>query len=170
MSGARISGDSVQEVGTPRAFLDAVERKFGRLVFDLAADASNHVCPQWFGPGSELGTDAIVQPWPRDGLCWLNPPYDSIGKFVAKARTESLLGVRIAMLIPASVSTNWFAENVFGHARVLPLRPRLTFVGHKDPYPKDLMLCVFGPGAGGFQPWKWTEIEAAAVPQMGLAL
>ncbi len=59
------------------------------------------------------------------------------------------------MLIPASVATNWFADEIHGCALVLPIRPRLTFVGHQHPYPKDLMLCVYNLGAPGFEPWRW---------------
>ncbi len=38
---------------------------------------------------------------------------------------------------------------------VLGLSPRLTFEGTKDPYPKDLMLSVFGYGMNGFDTWRW---------------
>jgi hypothetical protein len=38
---------------------------------------------------------------------------------------------------------------------VLPLNPRLTFVGEKDPYPKDLMLSCFGFGVTGCKQWRW---------------
>lgn len=157
MSGARVSGDSVQEVGTQPEFLRAVERRFGVICFDLAANTSNAVFGDLFyGPGSTIAEDALTQDWHRwAGLLWLNPPYDNIKAFAAKCKVEASKGATIAMLIPASVATNWFAEEIHGRAFVLPVRPRLTFVGHTAPYPKDLMLCVYGLAEPGFEPWRW---------------
>lgn len=40
-------------------------------------------------------------------------------------------------------------------AMVLGLSPRLTFKGEKDPYPKDLMLSVYGQAYSGFDTWNW---------------
>lgn len=154
-------GTSEQTVCTPRAFLNAVERRFGPITFDLAATSENEVTGSgfYFGPGSSYGENALVVPWPREGLLWCNPPYGLIkgNGFARKGRLEAEKGSRIAMLIPAAVATNWYADEIHGHAFVLPIRPRLTFVGHKDPYPKDLMLCMFGPGANGFEPWAWNS-------------
>ena len=154
---AQRPGSSVQEVATPPEFLDAVVAKFGPIVWDLAADASNHVVPGWFGPGSEFGEDSLAQSWSLNnlGLLWLNPPYDSIRKFAEKCRAEAARGAKIAMLIPASVATNWFADLIHGVALVMPIRPRLMFVGHSAPYPKDLMLCCYNCGEPRFEPWRW---------------
>jgi len=41
---------SKQDYGTPRKFLDAVEKKFGKIVFDLAAHKGNAVCEKYFAP------------------------------------------------------------------------------------------------------------------------
>lgn len=153
---AQKPGRSVQEVGTPPEFLSAVEARFGRIFFDLAANDSNAIHTEFYGPGSQIAEDALNEGWWEwGGLLWLNPPYDQIKAFAKKCRTEAKLGAKIAMLIPASVATNWFADEIYGVALVLPIRPRLTFVGHKDPYPKDLMLCAYNLGAPGFEPWRW---------------
>jgi hypothetical protein len=153
--GARISGDSVQEVSTPPEFLRAVEARLGmQITWDLAADASNHVADRWYGPGSRYGEDSLIAPWDGIGLGWLNPPFKMIKKFAAKCAVTT---ETVAMLIPASVATNWYAELIHGRAMVTPLRPRLTFVGHKDPYPKDMMLCCYNLGSIGFEPWQWKE-------------
>ena len=157
-------GRSVQEVGTPRALLDAVEARFGRLVWDLAADESNHVTPGWSGPGSKVQYDSLVGPWWAlpPGLLWLNPPFANIADWAEKCAcwrdidAGSAMKQRIALLVLASVGTNWFAEHVDGRALVLFLRPRLTFVGHVDPYPKDLLLAIYGLPPG-YECWKWNE-------------
>ena len=65
-------------------------------------------------------------------------------------------GRRILLLTPASVGSRWFADHVWGHALVLALSPRLTFVGETHPYPSDLILSVYDPEMErGFAPWRW---------------
>lgn len=156
-------GKSVQEVGTPRVFLDAVEARFGKIVVDLAADESNHVVSRWCGPGSEALFRDALQPgcqwnWSMfKGLRWLNPPYGEIGKWADKCAEQSAIGpCRIAFLVPASVGTNWFASYVDRQALVLFLSPRLTFVGHAQSYPKDLILAIYGERPG-YECWRWRK-------------
>jgi len=154
-------GASEQVVGTPRAFLDAVEARFGPIGLDLAANCENHVCDLWVGPGSPLlgGTDALAPSfsWRGRSLRWLNPPFGDIEPWAAKCAAERHHAT-IAMLIPAAVSTNYFAEHIHGKALVLAIRPRIRFVGHPTGFPKDLVLTVWGPWvAPGFDLWKWRE-------------
>jgi phage N-6-adenine-methyltransferase len=148
---------SVQEVATPRAFLDAVEAKFGALSWDLAANAENSVCGQWFyGPGSKHAEDSLSAPWNHEGVAWLNPPYSDITSWAKKCSAESRNGARILLLVPASVGSEWFAHYVWPRAMTYALRPRLTFVGHTAPYPKDLILCHYAPDVTpGFELWRW---------------
>jgi hypothetical protein len=151
-------GRSVQEVGTPTEFLLAVEDKLGRDIgWDLAADANNHVVAKWFGPGSPVGEDSFRTTWHLiDRLLWLNPPYANIGDWAKKCAQEGSLGAHVAMLIPAAIGTNYFREWVYPYARVYALSPRLTFVGHTQSYPKDLILCEYGPNVSpGFECWRW---------------
>lgn len=63
-----------------------------------------------------------------------------------------------ARVTPASVGSVWFREHVHGKAYCFGISPRLTFVGEKDPYPKDLMLSLFtSEGYSGFEPWNWLD-------------
>lgn len=166
-------GNSVQSVGTPPEFLRAVEQRFGELRWDLAADETNHVTPEWSGPGSPSQPDSLAGVWRElpPGLLWLNPPYGNIAPWAEKCSRwrfgdyGNSRQQRIAFLVPASVGANWFAEHVDGKAFVLFLRPRLTFVGHKDPYPKDLMLAVYGEGPG-YECWRWSAARRST-PQRG---
>lgn len=157
VGGPRVSSGkgSEQSVGTPREFLDAVERRFGTLEFDLAANADNSVCgPHFYGLGSPA-TDALITWWGGKPLfMWCNPPFIHIEPWAAKCARDRHPEARIAFLIPASVGSNWFAEHVDGKALVLFLRPRLTFVGHSAPYPKDLILAMYGEKPG-YECWKW---------------
>ncbi len=156
-------GKSEQAVGTPPEFLYAVQERFGSIWWDLAATKKNSVSGSRFlGPGSSADENALAADWavlpqaPGD-VMWLNPPYGNIRPFVAKAAEQApALRATLVVLVPASVGTEWFARHVHRKALVLALRPRLTFVGSTDPYPKDLMLVVFGRWVvPGFDVWRW---------------
>ncbi len=146
-------GKSEQTVGTPRDFLDAVTERFGAPEIDLAAVESVAVCDEFISPEA----DSLSVEWnnlPAQHL-WLNPPYGKIAPWAEKCAGYTGPG-NIYFLVPASVGSNWFAEHVDGHARVLFLSPRLKFVGHTRSYPKDLILAVFGRGAEpGYECWRW---------------
>ncbi len=63
---------------------------------------------------------------------------------------------QIVSITPASIGSEWFRNIIYGHAYVLALNPRLTFVGETAPYPKDLILSIFCPAWGpGFDVWRW---------------
>lgn len=156
--------ESEQSVGTPREFLHAIEGRFGPIVIDLAATAGNAVVPEYFGPGSPYGEDSLQQNWVRRGLSYLNPEFGYIPPWAKKAAVEGALGAQVALLVPASLGSDWYVDHVKDRAMVLILKPRLTFVGHSDQYPKDLMLCLFGPRwFGGVFHWYW---DAEIQPQL----
>lgn len=152
-------GKSVQVVGTPRDFLSAVERAFGPMDFDLAATRENSVVggdgDSHFGPGSALANDSLLADWTQvDGNLWLNPEFANISPWAKKcAETPTGNDRTIFLFVPLS-SANWACEYVHGKAHVLALNPRITFVGHTQAYPKDMMLAVYGPPAG-FKAWRW---------------
>jgi phage N-6-adenine-methyltransferase len=146
-------GRSRQDYGTPLDFINAVEASWGPLSLDLAASDENHKAPVWITPEQ----DSFSYDWSVAGcrLMWLNPPYSDIAPWAAKcAATKLVRGSRIFLLVPASVGSNWYADHVHGKAHVLALSPRLTFEGCADPYPKDLLLAVYGE-APGFDVWRW---------------
>jgi phage N-6-adenine-methyltransferase len=136
-------GRSVQDVGTPPWFLKVVSDAFGPIVLDVAASDRYHACeaylteaddalslPNWYAPG---------------GMIWCNPPYGRIAPWVEIA---ARCPTPVAVLVPAAVGSNWWAAHVHGKAAVFFLRPRLTFLGHDTPFPKDLALLVYGTGIG----------------------
>jgi len=146
-------GASRQDYGTPHAFLRAVERRFGSITHDLAARCDNAVVPSHYSPD----VDSLVQDWTRlTGTLWLNPPFGKIDPWAAKCARSKGTGRRIVMLTPAAVGTEWFADHVYGCARIYALRPRLTFVGARDPYPGDLILSVYCEELSpAFCTWRW---------------
>ena len=150
-------GKSKQDVGTPWEFIRAVERRFGPIVHDLAASADNTKALTYYS----LATNSLAQPWAKNlptGNLWLNPEFATITPWVAKCAEESPKrhGL-ILVLTPASIGTEWFANHVHRQSMVLGLSPRMTFIGSEDPYPKDLMLSVYGYGLNGFDVWRWDQ-------------
>lgn len=160
-------GSSKQDYSTPQEFIDAVEERFECLAWDLAANHDNAKTADYITEA----VDSFTIDWHtlnpgRQGMHWLNPPFSNIRPWAQKCREEHAKGARITLLVPASVGSNWFAEHVDGHALVMPLLgPRLSFDG-KGGYPKDLMLCVYGPfdskTVAGFSPWRWRERECTS--------
>lgn len=144
---------SVQVVGTPRDFLDAVEKRFGLITCDLAATHDNKVCDNYISPEE----NSLVASWPTLGLNWLNPEFADIKPWAIKCSVESSMGgAKILMLVPASIDSKWFAEYVYPFALIVPVRGRIKFVGHTNSFPKPLMLCVYGYGVNGMaKPWDW---------------
>ena len=148
-------GRSRQDYGTPPEFLDAVRRLLliDDFVFDLAADPTNAIVSAYY-----TATDnALVMPWTFDGWCWLNPPFGRLKPWAEKAWLEAQNGAKIAMLVPAAVGANWFRDWVWTKASVRFLNGRLTFVGEKHPYIKDLMLLCYDETAST-KPigiWSW---------------
>lgn len=163
---------------TPTDFMAVVRAEFGPLAWDLAASADNAQAPQYLTETED--SLAADRPWRRlGGWLWLNPPYGNIGKWAAKAAEEARHGAQILFLVPAAVGSNWYAESLHGQAEIRFLRPRLVFdflypldykdrkgnpspkagKPNKDPYPKDLLLAVFGrrrPFLWPF-PWDWRQ-------------
>lgn len=155
-------GKSKQDYCTPTEFLDAVKNRLmiPEFSWDLAADAENTVSP--FGHFDEA-TNALQQSWvgglglPYTWL-WLNPPYSDISPWVQKCAEESAKGAHIAVLVPASVGSNWWRDYVHGQAHVIFLNDRIQFVGAEWVYPKDLALLLFTPFCkGGYEVWKWKQ-------------
>lgn len=155
-------GRSKQDYGTPWELIRAVEKRWGRIGLDLAAVEANAKAPRYITPED----DSLTVAWHKAAgrsLCWLNPPFSDIGTWVEKCAEESERGCRIVMLVPASIGSEWFARHVFGKAGVYGIRPRVTFEGCSDPYPKDCMLLTWGMGdEGTLKIWRWDEEEVAA--------
>jgi len=153
---------SKQDYETPWQVVRALERRFGPFAVDLAASAQNKKAPLCFTEAD----NSLAQDWHKiGGVCWLNPPFANIAPWADKCAYESEAGAKIVMLTPASVSTDWFMRHVHGVARVVFLRPRITFVGADTPYPKDLMLTLWGVEEPGYEPWSWaTQPSLFEVP------
>ncbi len=163
-------GKSETIVLTPPEFLTAVKSFLGIKEFDvdLAALKENSVALVYIGPKK----NSLTQPWASlflglnrgkrnsQGWCWLNPPYDKIRPWVKKCLEEAEKGARIALLVPASVGSNWWRDYVHDKARVYFVSGRLRFLmadgtPHPTTYPKDLCLVLYGDEPGyDYLDWK----------------
>lgn len=157
MANAHHDGPSIQVVKTPPDFMAAFKKRFWEPQTDLAASPDNAQAPYFLSERD----DALADRWKwheLPGGCWLNPPFKHAEPWVAKAyqsiQADPL--ARIAMLVLASVGSNWFRDHVFDKARVIFLNGRLQFVGHPTPYPKDLMLLMYGM-TPGIEVWSWKD-------------
>jgi hypothetical protein len=134
-----------------------------RIVLDVAASEQHHACQFYF---DGLAQNGLIEPWsvswqvhgPDDtattveatGAIWCNPPYAKIAPWVKKA-SEYTGPCVVAVLVPAAVGSNWWADFVDKKAQVLFLGTRLTFKGHNQPYPKDCALLIYGAGKPGYR-------------------
>lgn len=148
-------GKSEQSVRTPPEFLMAVEGSFGKIMFDLAASADNSVANDWY----DKEENSLMKRWPATvGLHWLNPEFANIAPWAMKCAESRTPKAPITLLAPASIGSNWYWDYCHDQATTLVLHPRLRFVGHKDPYPKDLMLLLYRSSPGGrIVRWYWQE-------------
>lgn len=156
---AQRPGSSRQDYQTPPEFLTAVQLRFGitKFAIDLAATPDTAVADRFL----TRAEDALTVRWPATGIgwAWLNPPFAHLAPWAAKARhsTSRSKPCRTLMLVPASTGANWWRDHVHGHAQILLLNGRLTFVGESAPYPKDCALLIYnGPNCGvSYEIWDW---------------
>jgi hypothetical protein len=156
---------SRQDFETPDDLIAAVKwlLKIAEFRVDLAADSTNAKSTAWLGPGVEEGVfggwgslalDSLTADWHFNEWCWLNPPFSNIAPWARKC-SEYATSTYIAFLVPASVGSNWYRDYVepFAAVRALTGRPSFDGVG---PYPKDLILALYGPGfLPSFKTWNW---------------
>jgi phage N-6-adenine-methyltransferase len=154
---AQKPGHSKQNYGTPWEFIHAVEERFGKIVFDLAAEEGNAKHANYWTKED----DSLNKDWAAEhptGNLWLNPPFKNIKDWATKCAIESQKRDGfILFLVPASIGSNWFADHVHNKALVLAASPRLVFEGETASFPKDLILAVYGRQMTGFNVWRWKK-------------
>ena len=138
---------------TPPELFAVLDAEF-HFTLDAAANLENRQCDFFYGPGSALAEDALVNPWPRSDRIWCNPPYSRglQGKFIGRAAECGRGGGCVVMLLPARTDTKSFHAHIWDEHRHQPrqgvevrfLRGRLRFVGAPASAPFPSMIVVFG--------------------------
>lgn len=149
---------SVQAVATPANLVAAIERRFGLLDFDLAASADNAKAARYFTEQD----NALSQNWSLGRsvrVAYLNPPFGDVTPWAEKCCEVRDLRRWTLMLVPQG-SPDWACDFVWGRAYVLKLKGRVTFVGHQQGFPKDLMIAAYGFGVSGEEVWDWRKVLA----------
>lgn len=101
---------------TPKALFER-EHLVYTFTLDAAADATNHLCEQWLGPGSSLNEDGLKASW-FGHTVWCNPPYSMCAAFIAKAATERVMNrVTSRVLVPSRTDTKWWHLYVWNEAK-----------------------------------------------------
>ena len=115
---------------TPRFFLDLV-RCVGSIRFDPATSPDNPVGAEGFLDGSSPERCGLSNPWPDDGLCFVNPRYgsflsgpvdparevwkkkDGVRRFIGTgtgwAERIAAHGGETVTLVPVRTETDWWA-------------------------------------------------------------
>lgn len=175
---ARISTgkNSKQDYQTPKALIEAVEKRFGPITLDLAARSYNKVCSMYIAPctGPEgplpfdeeaFGIDSFDYDWSYlhdqfGGIFWLNCEFGDIGRWSEKCKIEGAKGANLLLLIPYG-TTKAFMKNVLGKANLYMLEGRLQFIPGES-FPKDCVIAHYKPDAFGhiyFWDWKTDTIK-----------
>jgi site-specific DNA-methyltransferase (adenine-specific) len=119
------------EYGTPEHIFNPLNDEF-HFEFDLAATArSTKVAGAFFTKED----DALTRDWPRVS-CFLNPPYSRrVGRWIQKARDESLQGTQTVVLINANTESQWYQHIAvpFAH-EIRHLEYRIPFIDWEAVY------------------------------------
>ncbi|WP_165177397.1 DNA N-6-adenine-methyltransferase [Desulfovibrio sp. ZJ369] len=114
------------EWATPQWLFDALNERFF-FTLDPCCTADTAKCPKFY----TRTDDGLAHSWAGERV-FMNPPYgrgdNGIEPWVRKARREAAGGALVVGLLPARVDTEWWQENVQGHADVRFLRGRVHFV------------------------------------------
>jgi phage N-6-adenine-methyltransferase len=144
---ARLTGPpGPQTVGTPPELISAIEKEFNiKFQFDLAADASLHICENYYTKEDDSLNPDTIWPHTRTGFSnWLNPPFAKPRAWLERALYEKLVfNTDTFVLLPALVSTAWYRDLVEHKASIYFLSPRPKFVGYDQTSARDIMLMRF---------------------------
>ena len=142
--------------GTPKVLFDPLNELL-QFKVDAAADSSNHLLPEWYGPGSLLGEDALDVPiWLSPA--WCNPPYGrGIERWLKKFIEQKELGNRVVALVPARTEVRWWYDYVVPEANIIFLVGRVPFVDPARTKPTQpdhgSALLTYEPGSGQNITW-----------------
>jgi phage N-6-adenine-methyltransferase len=111
------------EYGTPQAFFDHYDRIY-HFTLDVCSTPRLAKCRKFY----TLKQDGLKQEWV--GVCWMNPPYSALSKWVRKACEAAKNGAVVVALLPMFTDAVWF-HDFAPHATIKLLKGRLQFATQK---------------------------------------
>jgi len=125
------------EYGAPQVLFDYYDRIY-HFTCDVASSKPLAKCRHHY----DKEMDGLQQTW--TGVCWMNPPYSNLSKWVKKAYESAQQGAVVVALLPCFTDAVWFHEYA-SHAEIELLKGRLQFTNpaHKGYTPFGHMICVF---------------------------
>lgn len=130
---------------TPQWLFNELDIRFS-FTLDVCATHANAKLARYF----TAETDGLVQSWHGE-RCWMNPPYGrEIGKWVKKAKEESMQGALVVGLLPVRTESRWWRENVWNYAEVRFIDGRLKFGNALNSAPFGSAIAIW---------WRWPELQ-----------
>jgi phage N-6-adenine-methyltransferase len=131
-----------QAWATPPDLFAQLDAEF-HFTRDVAAQPGNALCARFYTPAQ----DGLAQSWAGD-VCWCNPPYREVGRWVRKAAEAAQAGATVVCLLPASTDTQWWHTWVMPLAEIRFLQGRLKFSGSTTNAPFPCAVVIFRPAGG----------------------
>jgi phage N-6-adenine-methyltransferase len=131
------------EWGTPQELYDELNKEYG-FTLDPCATSENAKCNKYYTKED----DGLSKDWSRE-IVFMNPPYGrEISKWVKKAsETKSAV---VVCLIPSRTDTKYWHNYIFPKAhKIMFIKGRLKFSGHKNSAPFPSAIVVFDRMACG---------------------
>lgn len=123
---------------TPDALFTALNDEFGFTV-DVCAEPATAKLPRAWTPSDS----AFWQKWAGE-VCWMNPPYSEISKWMSKAVEAWEAGATVVALVPSRTDTRWWHDYAMRATDIRFLRGRLRFGDAKQGAPFPSAVLVFG--------------------------
>ncbi|SFD67133.1 phage N-6-adenine-methyltransferase [Thiohalospira halophila DSM 15071] len=156
--------------GTPWPVYHAICTELGvEPTLDVCAEPETAKAPNYW----TAEDDALARPWPKNEVCWMNPPYSDPGAWCRKAAHEASHGSIVIGLLPDDRSTEWYQNAVHPNASAIYITTRrIAFLDAngqpQEGNPKGSIVPIWTPWrveapAGGVIaiPDKRTQKEAA---------
>lgn len=130
---------------TPPWLFNYATTRFGAFDLDVCALPETAKCQKFFTPED----DGLQQPWLKNN--WCNPPYSKITPWVEKAASEASFNHNTVLLLPADVSTKWFAAVWEASCEILIINHRVSFVGSNGSPKFASLLCLISALRSGLE-------------------
>lgn len=119
---------------TPQWLFDVLNDEFN-FNLDVCALPDSAKCERYYTPTD----NALIQSW--DGVCWCNPPYIEIEKWLRRGEYFAMRGSTIVYLIPARTDTKyWWRYCIKGQIRFLKGRLKFGTDNNSAPFPSAIIV------------------------------